>query len=133
MAGTFDPSIDNQQVVIAGHRFVASGATANAGKLTFTITPAKHGPWQAGLAVQRLRATALAGSTELSVNGAQKLYTGAIVELDNGTDKEFHTVMSVSGTVVTLTPSWPKATSRPTGSGSSRPRCWPATRQPAVS
>ena len=102
VAGTFDPSIDNQQVVIAGHRFVASGATANAGKLTFTITPAKHGPWQAGLAVQRLRATALAGSTELSVNGAQKLYTGAIVELDNGTDKEFHTVMSVSGTVVTL-------------------------------
>jgi len=101
-AGTFDTSIDNQQVVIAGRRFVASGAAVNAGQLTFTITPATHGAWQSGLAVQRLRATALAGSTQLSVNGAEKLYTGAIVELDNGTHKEFRTVMSVSGTVVTF-------------------------------
>ena len=84
-AGTFDASIDNQQVVIAGHRFLASGAAVNAGQLTFTITPATHGAWQSGLAVQRLRTAALAGSTQLSVNGAQKLYTGAIVELDNGT------------------------------------------------
>ena len=38
----------------------------------------------------------------MSVNGAQKLYTGAIVELDNGTHKEFRTVTSVSGTVVTF-------------------------------
>jgi phage tail sheath protein FI len=101
-AGTFDVSIDNQQVVIAGQRFVASGAAVNAGQLTFTITPATRAAWKSGLAVQRLRTAVLAGNTQVSVNGAQKLYTGAIVELDNGIHKEFRTVMSVSGTVVTF-------------------------------
>jgi phage tail sheath protein FI len=101
-AGTFDASIDNQQVVIAGQRFLASSATVSAGELTFTITPAAHTAWQSGLAVQRLRTAVLAGNTQLSVNGAQKLYTGAIVELDNGTQKETHTVTSVSGTMVTF-------------------------------
>jgi phage tail sheath protein FI len=101
-AGTFDTSIDGQQVVIAGHRFQASGAAANAGELTFTISPAKHGDWKTGLAVQRLRTAALADNTQLSVNGAQKLYPGAIVELDNGTQKEVRTVVSVNGTVVTF-------------------------------
>jgi uncharacterized protein len=101
-AGTFDASIDNQQVVIAGQRFVASSAAVSGGQLTFTITPAATADWKSGLAVQRLRTTVSAGNTQLSVNGAQKLYPGAIVELDNGTHKEFRTVMSVSGTVVTL-------------------------------
>jgi phage tail sheath protein FI len=101
-AGTFDASIDDQQVVIAGHRFKASGAAVNAGQLTFTISPATHGDWKSGLAVQRLRTAALADNTQLSVNGAQRLYPGAIVELDNGTQKEVHTVVSTSGTVVTF-------------------------------
>lgn len=101
-AGTFDASIDGQQVVIAGRRFKASGAAVNAGQLTFTISPAKHGDWKAGLAVQRLRTAALADNTTLPVNGAQKLYPGAIAELDNGTLKEVRTVVSVSGNVVTF-------------------------------
>ena len=101
-AGTFDASINNQQVVIAGRRFLASNATVAGGELTFTITPATHAAWQSGLAVQRLRTAVLAGNTQLSVSGAQRLYTGAIVELDNGTQKEIRTVASVSGTVVTF-------------------------------
>jgi phage tail sheath protein FI len=101
-AGTFDASIDGQQVVIAGQRFLASGAAVNAGQLTFTIAPASPAAWQTGLAVQRLRPAALAGGIQLSVNNAQKLYTGAIVELDNGTHKEPQTVASVTGTVVTF-------------------------------
>jgi phage tail sheath protein FI len=102
VAGTFDTSINNHQVVIAGQRFLASGATVSGSQLTFTISPATFVAWQSGLAVQRLRPVAVAGATQLSVNGAQKLYTGAIVELDNGTQKEVHTVASVSGGVVTL-------------------------------
>jgi phage tail sheath protein FI len=101
-AGTFDASIDGQQVVIAGHRFKASGAAVNAGQLTFTVSPATHAGWNTGLAVQRLRTAMLADNTQLSVNGAQKLYPGAVVELDNGTLKEVRTVVSVSGTVVTF-------------------------------
>jgi phage tail sheath protein FI len=101
-AGTFDLTIDGQQVVIAGHRFHASGAAINAAQLTFTIDPVAPAAWKTGLAAQRLRTAALADNTQLSVNGAQKLYAGAIVELDNGTQKEVHTVASTSGTVVTF-------------------------------
>ena len=101
-AGTFDASIDGQHVVIAGHRFQASAPAVAAGQLTFTISPTTHAAWKTGLAVQRLRTAALADNTQLSVNGAQRLYPGAIVELDNGTQKEVRTVVSVSGTVVTF-------------------------------
>jgi uncharacterized protein len=101
-AGTFDATINGQQVVIAGHRFQAAGAAVNAGQLTFTITPAAHAAWSSGLAVQRLRTAMLADNTQLSVSGAQNLYTGAIAELDNGTQKEVHTVVSVNGTLVTF-------------------------------
>jgi hypothetical protein len=114
-AGTFDTSIDNQWVLIAGHRFQASNPAVNASKLTFTISPAQHADWKTGLAVQRLRTAMLGANTQLRVNGAQKLYTGAIVELDNGTQKEVRTVTAVAG------------------AGSSKPRCWSATSRPAAS
>jgi uncharacterized protein len=103
-AGTFDATIDGKQVVIAGSRFTASGANVAGRQLSFTISPATHDDWQLGLAVQMLRTATLASNTQLSVNGAQKLYPGAIVELDNGTKKEWPTVQSVSGTVVTFDP-----------------------------
>ena len=101
-AGMFDTSIDNEWVLIAGHRFQASNATISGADLTFTISPAQHKEWKTGLTVQRLRTAALAETNQLRVNGAQKLYTGAIVELDNGTKKETHTVSKVSGDVVTF-------------------------------
>jgi phage tail sheath protein FI len=101
-AGTFDTSIDGHTVVIAGHRFQASGAAVNAGQLTFTIDPVAPADWKVGLTVQLLRPVVLAGSSQVSVNGAQKLYPGALVELDNGTHKDFRTVMSISGTTVTF-------------------------------
>jgi phage tail sheath protein FI len=100
--GTFDASINGQTVLIARHRFQASNPAVAAGELTFTIAPAQHLAWGSGLAVQRLRPAALADNTQLGVNGAQKLYLGAIVELDNGTTKEIHTVTAVAGNVVTF-------------------------------
>jgi hypothetical protein len=101
-AGTFDASIDGKTVLIAGHRFQVSNPQVNNNELTLTIAPAQHGAWKAGLAVQRLRTTALANAAQLGVNGAQNLYAGAICELDSGTAKEIHTVSSVSGSVVTF-------------------------------
>ena len=105
--GTFDATIDNQTVLIAGRRFQASNAAVAAGKLTFTIAPAQHAAWGSGLAVQRLRPAALADNSQLGVNGAQKLYIKGIVELDNGTQKEVRTVKAVAGVagnVVTFDP-----------------------------
>ena len=100
--GTFDASIDGQQVLIGGSRFTASGAAVSDGKLTFTVSPAKHPSWPSGQPVQRLRPAGLGNSDLLGVNGAQKLYAGAIVELDNGTQKEVATVASIGGNVVTF-------------------------------
>jgi len=99
---TFDTTIDGEQVVIGGSRFQASGAAVSDGKLTFTISPAQHPAWPSGQPVQRLRTAGLASPAQLGVNGAQKLYAGAIVELDNGTMKEVRTVASVAGNVVTF-------------------------------
>lgn len=99
--GTFDATINGQTVLIAGRRFQASNPAVAAGTLTFTITPEQHAGWGSGLAVQLLRPAMPAGGP-LGVNGAQKLYIGAIVELDNGTLKEICTVKSVAGNVVTF-------------------------------
>lgn len=110
-AAGFDASIEGQQVVIAGTRFKASNPGTDAhGNPTFTISPANpadhlhHPAWQTGLAVQRLRTAMLGNTTQLPVNGAQKLYMGATVELDNGTLKEATTVSSTAGNVVTFDP-----------------------------
>jgi Bacteriophage tail sheath protein len=110
-AQTFDASIDTQQVVIAGRRFQASAPQVDqpsAGLLTFTISPENpqdqlhHPAWKSGLAVQRLRQANPGPGNQLVVNGAQNLYKDAIVELDNGTQKERTTVASFSGSVVTF-------------------------------
>ena len=76
-AGTFDTSIDNQTVVIAGQRFQASGAAVNGSQLTFTITPAQHAAWQTGLSVQRLRTAMLSGATPSCRSTALRSCTSA--------------------------------------------------------
>ncbi|HMG72714.1 MAG TPA: phage tail sheath subtilisin-like domain-containing protein [Pyrinomonadaceae bacterium] len=71
---------------------------------TFDINPAAPAKWPVGTAVQRLRPaneTSTPGPT-LNVWGASSLYTGAIVELDNGHDKEVFTVEEKSGDTVRL-------------------------------
>ena len=60
--------------------------------------------WAVGTAVQRLRRANDAAVPARTINlwGAASLYAGAIVELDNGQQKETSTVDSVNGDTVTL-------------------------------
>jgi uncharacterized protein len=71
---------------------------------TFTITPNAGATLPVGTAVLRLRRANDAGTPapRLNVWGAVSLYKGAIVELDNGRDKEIFTVEKVNGDVVEL-------------------------------
>jgi hypothetical protein len=71
---------------------------------TFDITPAvpAGATWAVGTAVQRLRRANNAGTLTINLWGAASLYTGAIVELDNGQQKETRTVERVNGDSVTL-------------------------------
>ena len=52
--------------------------------------------WAVGTAIQRMLGSAI------NVRSASQLYPGAFVELDNGTQKEVRTVVSVAGNTVTL-------------------------------
>lgn len=69
----------------------------------FDISPAVPGKWAVGTAVQRLRpANAPGAANTLNIWGAATLYKGAIVELDNGKDKEIFTVDDKAGDTITL-------------------------------
>jgi hypothetical protein len=89
-------------VDIAGHRYEVANIDANAN--TFTIDP-PLGPGAViaiGAVVRRLRPAAASGATTVRAFGADRLYQGALVEVDNGSDKDVTTVQSVSGDTVTL-------------------------------
>ena len=102
-AGTFDASIDgaagrDRGTPLPGLQALRSTSRRPADLHDQPGNPQDqlhHLAWKTGLAVQRLRTAMLPDNTQLGVNGAQKLYAGAIVELDNGTQKEVHTVASV--------------------------------------
>lgn len=58
--------------------------------------PVPTGGWTSGLSVRRPSTNAL------RVRNAGQLYRGALVELDNGTNKEVHTITALSGDQITL-------------------------------
>ena len=120
---------NGNRVDIGGDTYILSNVTAAAD--TFDITPAvPAGPgwpigtevrllprtldispavpagatWPAGTSIQRLRPandTAVPART-IGVWGASNLYVGAIVELDNGTQKEAGVVSDITDDIVTL-------------------------------
>jgi phage tail sheath protein FI len=78
----------------------------NAGANTFEIPGLPVGTtWPATTQVQRLRpAFDLATNPDrIRVWGASQLYTNAVVELDNGSNKEIRQVSDVTGDIVSLT------------------------------
>ncbi len=97
-------TIDVNPVVPAAG--IAVGAEVRKLPRTFDVTPAVPAgdKWVVGTPIQRLRAAnnPAAPNATLSVWGASSLYAGALVELDNGQDKELFTVDSVNGDTVTL-------------------------------
>ena len=88
-------------VLINGAEYAVSATAAN--QITIPA-PGLVADVPGGTVVKRLRpAYRLANAgTNIRVWGAAGLYPGAIVELDNGTGKETHSVVSVAADVVTL-------------------------------
>ncbi len=80
---------------------------------TFDIAPAVPAgdKWPAGTAIMRLRPANNTGvpAKTLNVWGASTLYKGAMLELDNGRDKEILIVDSVAGDTATLSGNVTKA------------------------
>ena len=84
-------------------------ASADGKTLTLTLSPADgaaavaHDPWPAGTAVRRVRLANANDSPTLRVAGAGRLYQDAIVELDDGKNKQTMQVAAVQDPVVTFT------------------------------
>ena len=70
------------------------------------VTPGLVTPLPGGTSVSRLRSAAAVNATTLHVSGASQIYDDAILQLDNGTNKETVIVQpgGVSGEVVTFLP-----------------------------
>jgi hypothetical protein len=91
-------------ILVNGREFVINDVAAGP-PATFTITPALAAAqsWAAGTAVRRLgQANTPGAGPVLNVWGASSLYNGAIVELDNGRNKETFTVLGTAANQVTL-------------------------------
>jgi len=93
---------NGDQILIRGRVFAVNAAPAGN---TININPAVPAgvTWPAGTPVLRLRpANNAAAPDAIHLQGADQLYPNALVELDNGTNKEIRTVDSVVGDLVTL-------------------------------
>ena len=87
----------------AGVPSVTVTTEGNRATTVFDVIPigqADSAKWEPGFTVQKLR-PAISGDT-ISVSGAGRLYTKAMIELNNGVKKLFFNVTSVEGDVVTL-------------------------------
>ena len=89
-------------------RFEISGIAAAGANIALTLRPdgagnTPHRQWDPPLAVRRVRrANAVGGGTTLRVAGANSLYVGAVLELDNGTAKETRRITAIQGDTVTF-------------------------------
>jgi phage tail sheath protein FI len=95
---------NGDHIWVAGQEYVISAIAAGP-PATFQISPALLGgqSWPPGTVVTRLRTANVAGAAAtINVGSASSLYVGAIVELDNNTNKETFTVISTAGNKVTL-------------------------------
>ena len=95
---------NGDHVLVSGQEYTITNKTpTTAPGGTFTVTPAVGaGGWSVGLAVKRMRTANAAGVATINVSGASSLYAKAIVELDNGHQKEAFTVVSTAGNALTL-------------------------------
>ncbi len=90
---------DGDLVLIDGREFHVSHRHAT--DPTFDVDPAP-GQIEKDTPVQRLRKAGELGQSTIAVRGAAVLYTGALVELNGFSKKEFFTVVSIAGDIVKL-------------------------------
>jgi len=88
-------------VLINGEELVVS---VLGNQLRFSSRHDGGDPWNRGSAVRLLRAARGANPKIVNVSGAAQLYKGAIVELDNGRDKDVAVIEGIDGDKVTLNP-----------------------------
>jgi phage tail sheath protein FI len=93
---------NNDHILVQGREYVIANVQPGPAN-TFEIAPGiPAGQNWVGTVVKRLRAANAANAATINLYGANQLYTGALVEFDNGTRKEITTVVSVAGDTVTL-------------------------------
>jgi phage tail sheath protein FI len=85
-------------VRVDGRQYVVNNRGAN----SLTVVPGLAVLASSGTPVVRLASSNAPGTPTLNVQNAGQLYTNAVVELDNGTQKERTTVLSVAGQTVTF-------------------------------
>lgn len=93
-------------ILINNRRFqVTDVAAAVDDQLDLTLDPAQHAAWRTGLSVRRVRVAAdgVSGDTvELRVGGVNRLYEGAVVQLDTGNQLTSLNVVSINPDTVTF-------------------------------
>ncbi|WP_275560167.1 phage tail sheath C-terminal domain-containing protein [Streptomyces sp. 5-6(2022)] len=90
-------------VQIGSGRFKVQLGQPADGKVTLTLPSAtSHEAWRKGLLVRRVRRGNTSAGPALRVGGASRLYTGAVVQLDDGTSLTIRTVQSVADDLVTF-------------------------------
>jgi phage tail sheath protein FI len=91
----------NEHVLLGGDEYTISSITGNT--LTILSHVDSDNPWPAGTAVRRLGpANNASAPNKIKVAGAAQLYVNALVELDNGQQKERNAVADVTGDTVAL-------------------------------
>jgi phage tail sheath protein FI/ribosome-associated protein YbcJ (S4-like RNA binding protein) len=91
---------DGDPIVLNGGQFTIDSVNGS----SLTILSHKDGgdPWPAGTTLRKLRKAATATAKQVRASNTGLLYKNAIVELDNGENKETNVVESVTGDTVTL-------------------------------
>lgn len=93
-------------ILINNRRFEVTAVGSPAlGQQELTLNGEQHAPWQPGLTVRRVRlAGPVAEPLELRVGGVNRLYEGAVVQLDTGDRLTSLSVASIGPETVTFTP-----------------------------
>jgi uncharacterized protein len=91
---------DGDHVLIKGEEIAITKKVDK--ELSFSVLRDSGDPWAAGSVVRRLLPANAVESNVVNVSGASQLYKGALVELDNGTQKDIATIESIVGDAVTL-------------------------------
>jgi phage tail sheath protein FI len=95
---------NNDHARIGGVEYVVSNIVAGTNKLdvSYAGNPGLVVAASNGSSVTRVRIASAAGATSLHISGSSAIYPNAILQLDNGQNKDTAVVSSVTGDLVTL-------------------------------